>query len=273
MRVKVELDLSHINNGYWTPDNLLQYSNIFTVTVDECNPLPCNYNQVLTPAADAVMPEDMFVIIDGTTVTTTFEFYKDEVSERCSNPYQDLCADKTYSLKKVSDGTDVPGQSISCDSATRLCTLSISTTDSSLIGAHEVKLVADLPDSTESTSLEESYIFNLFVQDDPPCNYLMCDVARMVRPDTSYWATDHGYQYLLPSNISIWTDNNWGDTQFDNWNDTNTELCYKEPGCYQDPSTPTCIAVAELGNPQPSPGMPICGPDYDPIYTLVDFDT
>lgn len=94
------------------------------------------------------MPEDMFVIIDGTPVTTTFSYYRDEVSERCSNPYEDLCAAKSYTLKMVSDDSVVPGVTITCDDATRLCQLSISTTDSALIGAHEVKLVADLPDST-----------------------------------------------------------------------------------------------------------------------------
>lgn len=67
------------------------------------------------------MPEDMFVIIDGTLVTTSFSYYKDEVSERCSDPYEDLCAAKTYTLKMIADDSVVAGVTIACDDATRLC--------------------------------------------------------------------------------------------------------------------------------------------------------
>ena len=46
--------------------NLQASTNIFTITVDSCNPLPCMYSKILAPDATSTMPSDMIVIANGT---------------------------------------------------------------------------------------------------------------------------------------------------------------------------------------------------------------
>jgi hypothetical protein len=84
LQVKVFLDKSSFATASMTPVNLQWYTDPWVVTVDVCDPLPCGYNKILTPDSGALHPNDIAYIADGITVkTTSFEYYRDEVSLRC----------------------------------------------------------------------------------------------------------------------------------------------------------------------------------------------
>jgi hypothetical protein len=42
------------------------YTNYYTITIDACNPLPCNYNKIYLPPVGSIMPENMAVATNGT---------------------------------------------------------------------------------------------------------------------------------------------------------------------------------------------------------------
>ena len=49
--IEVELELP----ATLALDTLVHYSNDFTITVDDCNPLPCFYNNIVLPEGDDVV--------------------------------------------------------------------------------------------------------------------------------------------------------------------------------------------------------------------------
>lgn len=102
---------SSFANAVFTPTDDLIFTDSWSITVDVCDPLPCNYNKILTPDTAAIKPSDLAYRTDNVAVTTTFEYYKDEVSERCwdrsYSEYTDLCGPKLYVIEKI-DGTAMP---------------------------------------------------------------------------------------------------------------------------------------------------------------------
>ena len=75
LEVLVFLDKSSFANAQMTPTNQQLYIDAWTVTVDVCNPLPCNYNKILTPDSGALLPSDLAYLTDGEPVSTQFEYY------------------------------------------------------------------------------------------------------------------------------------------------------------------------------------------------------
>jgi len=64
--------------------------------------------------------------------------------------------------------------------------------------------------------------------------------------------------YTMPSNFTIDTINNFGNTTFDGWNDTKTQECFDQPGSDFN------------GNPVDAFPWPACD---DVVYRLVYADT
>ena len=94
------------------------------MTVDVCEPLPCNYNRILTPDSGALLPSDISYITDNVAKSTTFGFFMDEVSLRCYdrtyNVYTNLCGPKIYAVERL-DGTRMPptaGVTTTCNAGT-----------------------------------------------------------------------------------------------------------------------------------------------------------
>jgi hypothetical protein len=61
VRVKATLDLT--NYGV---TSISDYTKYFTISVDPCDPLPCNYNKIYLPSLGSTMPENMAVTTNGT---------------------------------------------------------------------------------------------------------------------------------------------------------------------------------------------------------------
>jgi hypothetical protein len=77
LKIMVSFDMSvftHAPSTY-TPANEILYTSAFTVTIDACSPLPCDYNEILLPSFGFTMPEAMYVRTNGDIVTNYFTHY------------------------------------------------------------------------------------------------------------------------------------------------------------------------------------------------------
>lgn len=80
---------------------LVTYSDDFTINVDNCVPLPCEYGSITIPtAASTVLPNEVFVYTNGTVSIDSWSEYRDDVSIRCSpeGTYGNMCGAKNYEI-------------------------------------------------------------------------------------------------------------------------------------------------------------------------------
>lgn len=248
--VNVYLTKTQFANSAMTPVNVQINTDVWAVTVDICDPLPCNYNRVLEPESGALKPIDLAYRTDGNPKSTSFEYYLDEVSYRCYSyygysEYQDLCGSKLYWIEQT-DGSGLPATmgvkpegavslpQTECNDSTRLCTVTASSTDNSVYGIYEVRVHVNIPSAVAvvpSEADESSVEFSITLQRSPICEYVEPSINSIVP------VTDCDI-YECPSDFTIYTVGEWGSTTFDSWNDTYTEECYLQNGRYSATGNP-----------------------------------
>lgn len=121
VKIVATLVKADIKNGLNTVDRQSK-SNSFKIIIDDCNPVPCNFNEILSPdsatisdlgtTAKTYFPTDFTVFTNGTEYFTQTSFYQDKVSRRCSitrKPpgavYQNLCdGDVKLKILQMQDG-------------------------------------------------------------------------------------------------------------------------------------------------------------------------
>jgi len=82
--------------------SLTYNSSNYNITIDSCNPLPCNYNYIYYPnGTSPIMPNSISVITNFTVMISSFTDYSDDVSARCSPPtgYINMCGPKKYIIE------------------------------------------------------------------------------------------------------------------------------------------------------------------------------
>ena len=131
--------------------------------------------------------------------------------------------------------------------------MSVSVTDQALIGEYEVQIVSSFqtPTSFGDASNESTKTFSIFIEDPNPCNNLACDRNQLIVDRVGY---------VEPTDFTIGVELIWGQTIYDNYNDTKHEACWKQDGYYD---------YQTFADTQ-TYGRPVC--NY-PIYELVDAHT
>lgn len=199
----------------------------------------------------------MYVKTDNEVVNTTFLLYQDEVSIRCqtANAYVDLCGAKSYAIEYDTGGgvysefhTDI-NLSVACGAEE--CTIESHVSNEEMVDYYNSRIHASFVDATDNADSDDSsYKFPIMVEYLNPCFRMNCSRNFI------YELLDN---FTLPSNFSVNVDLKWGQTVYDGFNDTKTQVCYGEPGQDED------------GTDVDAFPWPVCG--EWPIYELLYADT
>ena len=169
------------------------------------------------------MAEQIYARTDDVKVITRFSEYRDTVSLRCSNPYVESCGPKSYEIKRV-DGTAMPASAnmqLAFSVTDQLWEVSVQTTDETIIDSYPSQIHAFYANFTANNIDNSEYEFEIVIENLDPCIKLECSRNSLV--------TIADY-YTMPSDFTIDTRNNFGNTTFDGWNDTKTQECFDQPG-------------------------------------------